>query len=388
MNIRIASGPDQQQTATHHHHHHHHHHLHHNHSGGSDDDLPGYMRRPICAACNRNVKVTSSTESAAHLKLSASNSTNNSRRSSISASSTTAASAVALATATATTTGHMTKSKSAVSSSSTEGDIKTALVTTNEDNSATFKLNATRSHSPTSPIPTTQRIGERKRSILQDLSLKTSQLEDEDEDNAEKEKAVVSIHSNQKRQCGVSNNSNSSNSSKINVINEDRWSVLLNQQKRLLEFINRDSAALSSSAALHSDKQIDETNILETQMELLKRFEAFLMLTTVPITIATTPATPPSIITTQTTKEPTIESAPLPVTTWQTKVEFSITKFKWNMSQWFGTVVGTGNIEEQDFDALGYTKNVVISGVCVTTEPGLLPKVKNEVMIDILERPW
>lgn len=375
LNIRITSGPDQQQTATHHHHHHHHHYLHHNHSGGSDDDLPGYMRRPICAACNRNVKVTSSTESAAHLKSSASNSTNNSRRSSISASSTTAASAVALGGIAPTATAHMTKSKSAVSSSSTEGDSKTTAATMNENNSATFKLTTTRSHSPTSPIPTTQRIGERKKSILQDLSLKTGQLKaeekEEHEDQVEKEKAVVMIHNNQKRQRRISDNSNGS---KINVINEDRWNELLNQQKRLLEFINRDSASLPSSAALISNNQIDETNILETQMELLKRFEAFLMLTTVPITITTTTTTTPNAITTQTIKEPTIESTSLPITTWQTKVEFSITKFKWNMSQWFGTVVGTGNIEEQDFDALGYTKNVVISGVCVTTEPGLLPK--------------
>ncbi|CAO3630896.1 unnamed protein product [Mucor hiemalis] len=345
LNIRLVSGPDQQQTATHHHHHLHHHH------SGSDDDLPGYMRRPICAACNRNVKVTSSTESQTQPKSSASNSTNNSRRSSISASSTTAVVVVA-------TTGHMTKSKSAASSAGTEGDAKTTAG--NEDSSAPYKLTATRSHSPTSPIPTTQRIVERKKSILQDLSLKTNQLDEET--HSEKEKDALSIHGNKKRQRG------SSNSSNISVINEDKWSELLNQQKRLLEFINRD--ATPSSAAFNSDNEIDETNILKTQMELLKRFEAVLMLTTLPTPTTITAST----TTNQTATEPVIDNKALPITSWQTKVEFSITKFKWNMSQWFGTVVGTGNIEEQDFDTLGYTKNVVISGVCVTTEPGLLPK--------------
>ncbi|CEG74933.1 hypothetical protein RMATCC62417_10060 [Rhizopus microsporus] len=34
----------------------------------------------------------------------------------------------------------------------------------------------------------------------------------------------------------------------------------------------------------------------------------------------------------------------------------------------------TGSIENKDYNRFGYTENVVISGICVTTEPGLLPK--------------
>ncbi|KAI9266078.1 hypothetical protein BY458DRAFT_437639 [Sporodiniella umbellata] len=59
---------------------------------------------------------------------------------------------------------------------------------------------------------------------------------------------------------------------------------------------------------------------------------------------------------------------------WQTKIAFDITKFKWEMNQWFGNVVSTGEIDNQVYDRLGYTQDVTVSGIAVTTEPGLLPK--------------
>ncbi|KAG1177370.1 hypothetical protein G6F70_002756 [Rhizopus microsporus] len=61
---------------------------------------------------------------------------------------------------------------------------------------------------------------------------------------------------------------------------------------------------------------------------------------------------------------------------WQTKLEYDLARFKWSLNQWFGNIVGTGSIENKDYNRFGYTENVVISGICVTTEPGLLPKNK------------
>lgn len=111
-------------------------------------------------------------------------------------------------------------------------------------------------------------------------------------------------------------------------------------------------------------------------MELLKRFESLLLLSSLPVPQLVT--TPLPVV------DENEQERPLPIASWQTQFEYRLTRFKWNISQWFGTLVGDGQIEEQEFDTLGYTKTVVISGVCVTTEPGLLPKV----MIDMLERPW
>ncbi|PHZ15170.1 uncharacterized protein RHIMIDRAFT_85293 [Rhizopus microsporus ATCC 52813] len=59
---------------------------------------------------------------------------------------------------------------------------------------------------------------------------------------------------------------------------------------------------------------------------------------------------------------------------WQTKLEYDLARFKWSLNQWFGNIVGTGSIGNKAYNRFGYTENVVISGICVTTEPGLLPK--------------
>jgi hypothetical protein len=60
------------------------------------------------------------------------------------------------------------------------------------------------------------------------------------------------------------------------------------------------------------------------------------------------------------------------------------TRIKWNLSQWMG--IGLGEIRDKDYDDEGRPKNIVISGLCVTTEPGLLPEVIT--FYDVLERPW
>lgn len=232
------------------------------------------MRRPICAACNRNVKISDSSSSCTSQKSS------------------------------------IHKREINTSTSSSE-DIMVMV--------------RTRSNSPTSPIPTRRSSGRRFDEL---------------------------IHHD----------------------NKDRWNELLIQQQKILEFINMNSDNMMTLSSTEYSPG-DETFILETQVELLKRFESFLLLSSFPPQSVTIPV--PVI------SENEQESS-LPIASWQTQFEYGLTRFKWNISQWFGTLVGDGQIEEQEFDTLGYTKTVVISGVCVTTEPGLLPKV----MIDMLERPW
>ncbi|GAA5816700.1 hypothetical protein MFLAVUS_010232 [Mucor flavus] len=144
--------------------------------------------------------------------------------------------------------------------------------------------------------------------------------------------------------------------------NLEQWNKLIQQQQRVLEFINHDQTNMMTLSNTEFNKS-DTTNILETQLELLKRFETLLLFSTSHLT--------PQV--NSSTNEITVEPE-LPITNWQTKIEYSITRFKWNFSQLFGTVVGTAQLEEQAFDTLGYTEHIVVSGVCVTTEPGLLPK--------------
>lgn len=231
------------------------------------------MRRPICAACNRNVKISDSSSSVSSQKSS------------------------------------IHKREIHTSASSSE-DIMVMV--------------RTRSNSPTSPIPTRRSSGRRLDELIQ-------------------------------------NN------------NKEKWNELLAQQQKILEFVNMDSDNMMMISSVEYTPG-DETLILETQVELLKRFESLLLLSSLPV---------PQLVT---TPLPVVDEQeqPLPIASWQTQFEYRLTRFKWNISQWFGTLVGDGQIEEQEFDTLGYTKTVVISGVCVTTEPGLLPKV----MIDMLERPW
>lgn len=316
------------------------------------------MRRPICAACNRKVKVTSSSESITIPRSSTSATTsNNSRRSSI-------------------------ISSSATTHSSTSSSTRKKEENNNIKISTHDERSVARSYSPTSPIPTRRTphhpIGERRRSsTLQELASVEPQstvVEEEEED-------ALSLHH-------PNSSMHQSSSDEEEENNSDKWNQLLSQQQKLLEFMNKDPSTMMTLSSTKFNKK-DETVILETQVELLKRFETALLLMT--SNQLSPPSTAPVYQPTHTLVDIQSQQQLLPITSWQTQVEFGITKLKWNLSQWFGTLVGTANIEEQDFDILGYTKNVVISGVCVTTEPGLLPKVKNELVVtkvDMLERPW
>jgi hypothetical protein len=332
------------------------------------------MRRPICAACNRNVKVTSSSESLLlHQHNSSSTTTNRSRRSSIS---------------NFTNTNHVNNNKKRSSTNSNTDDIKIATTTSSTSTTHSNSSNNnedSRSHSPTSPIPTRKMVGAGGASASSNSNRKKSTLKQKvsnEQDEEAEEQDQQQIEAKQQE---------------VIKVTAEKWNQLISQQQKLLEFINRkDSTTIMTlSATQFHDKMGpgDETMILETQLELLKRFESVLLSQQLSASassfssqaITAIAAAAPRLI------EAQEEEPKLNITSWQTKFEYGMTRMKWSMSQWFfGTIVGSGEIEEQDFDHYGYTKNVVISGVCVTTEPGLLPKVTTTTttMIDILERPW
>lgn len=276
------------------------------------------MRRPICAACTRNVKVTSSSETN-HLK----SSNNSSRRSSFSTTSTKSHHSL--------TTEKLKVTETVVIHNEPEEIVSTTTSSTNDDRPACSEINifdTTRSYSPTSPIP----------------SRKTHEA-------------------------------------------KDKWCQLLSQQQRLLstfapvmenDTFDPDLISIQQNisklvTAPHQEQY--ETLLLETQTKVLQKFAAMMQ----------RPAIVESPVTTTTTTTTIIKEVPAPpmITPtnayvqyhWQTKLEFSLTRWKWNLSQWTGAKVGTGTIEELDFDSLGYPENVIISGICVTTEPELLPKV-------------
>lgn len=395
------------------------------------------MRRPICAACNRNVKVTSSSESttagaAAGVSLvSKSHSTaNSSRRSSISTTATTTSKGqdgnnkkrtVARTKSTRSDQGAATPHLvSATSSLSTVGSNHSIQSMMSSSSSGSNHSNANlqggpthrvlRSHSPTSPIPTRRRT--KKTSALTNPLANTTEP-----CSAETTTTIVRKPSHQ-------------------LI--EKWSQLLSQQQQLLATIggknmNADDDELNSiqqniTKLVTSNQEQYETVLLETQAKILQKFtllmmqkqqqqqqkDALLFLSSstsafgvsgsaasiTPVNIYNT-TQPPTATTSSSTHQDRLPASPSAAAAsasavqscnWQTKLEFGVTRFKWNMSQWLGSLVGTGDIEEQDFDALGYPQNVIISGICVTTEPGLLPKVKHVVdgwsSIDILERPW
>ncbi|KAL9548686.1 hypothetical protein MBANPS3_005574 [Mucor bainieri] len=414
----------------HNHHHHHHHHHHHTHNS-EDDHLPSYMRRPICAACNRNVKVTSSSESttaAAVALVSRSHSTaNSSRRSSVSTTATTTSKGhdgnsnkkrtVTRTKSTHTadpgaTTPHLMSATASLSTVGSNHSIQSMMSRSSSSSSGSNHSNANlqqgpthrvlRSHSPTSPIPTRRRT--KKKSTLTNPLANTT---DEPCPSAET-KAIVQTTPSRSL--------------------VEKWSQLLSQQQMLLATLgggggNNTNAAdddeLNSiqqniTKLVTSNQEQYETVLLETQAKILQKFtllmmqqqqqqqqqqkDALLFLSSsttsssaafgvsgsaasiTPVNIYNT--TPPSTTTTTTfchpdhvpTSSSSSAAAAVQSCNWQTKLEYGVTRFKWNMSQWIGSLVGTGDIEEQDFDALGYPQNVIISGICVTTEPGLLPK--------------
>ncbi|KAL7330210.1 hypothetical protein PS15p_205183 [Mucor circinelloides] len=403
------------------HHHHHHHHTH----NSEDDHLPGYMRRPICAACNRNVKVTSSSESttaaaaAAALVTKSHSTVNSSRRSSVSTTATTTSKGhdvtykkrnVARSKSSHTdqgaTTPNLVSATSSLSTAGSNHSIQSMMSSSSSSGSNHSNSNlqggpthrVLRSHSPTSPIPTRRRT-KKKSNMTNPL---TNTIEPYSADN------TTTVIRKPSRQL------------------LEKWSQLLSQQQLLLATIggkdidadddDMNSIQQNITKLVTSSQEQYETVLLETQAKILQKFTLLMMqqqqqqqqnnallflspsssafgasgsaASITPINIynttnhPTTTAITSSTVATQRDHVPSSPPSPSPSTSasalpscnWQTKLEYKVTRFKWNMSQWIGSLVGTGDIEEQDFDALGYPKNIIISGVCVTTEPGLLPK--------------
>ncbi|KAI8637434.1 hypothetical protein BD408DRAFT_424559 [Parasitella parasitica] len=390
----------------------------HTHTHSEDDHLPGYMRRPICAACNRNVKVTSSSESTtaaaaagagagaggttgASVKLAKSNSTlASSRRASFSTTATTtsrshegASIKKRLSASVINEQNQPLNVASATLSMSTVGSQSSGSSSSNHSGPTT---KAQRSHSPTSPIPTRKRT---------------------------KNKSALSSRTIAKKPPSQ-------------LI--EKWSHLLSQQQQLLATISGDCANANDDQELNdiqqnitklvtSTQEQYETVLLETQAKILQKFTLLMMqqvqqqqqlqqqqqqqkqqhhhhkdallflsssaaTTSLPFGVSGSAATITPINIYNEHNQNTLDTATATTTTtmattnttitdeqprssnWQTKLEYGVTRFKWGMSQWIGSIAGTGEIEEQDFDTLGYPENVIISGVCVTTEPGLLPK--------------
>lgn len=213
----------------------------------------------------------------------------------------------------------------------------------------------TRSQSPTSPIPTRGH----NRSVL-GCSAEDQVIIEEPEEMDEEEAQIVSaegVVSTEEAQVVIADEEQQ----QTKEDNVALWNKLLQHQKNVVEFINHDQETMIT---LSNTTETNDTRvILEAQVELLKRFETMLLLSRM---------TPPQV--SASTNEITVEPK-LPITSWQTKIEYSLTQFKWNLSQWFGTIVGTAQLEQKAYDSFGNTDDIIISGVCVTTEPGLLPKV-------------
>ncbi|RCH87907.1 hypothetical protein CU098_009022 [Rhizopus stolonifer] len=147
---------------------------------------------------------------------------------------------------------------------------------------------------------------------------------------------------------------------------EERWKEsFLKQQERMLATLLVHHHHMNDIELMHLQSQViqlkSHTNttldhILDVQSNLLNKVSLLL--------------NPPA-------PEPLLEPAPLleSVPDWQTKVAFDLARFKWGLNQWFGNLVGIGEMDNQEYDRFGYTNDVVISGIAVTIEPALLPKV-------------
>ncbi|KAI8997372.1 hypothetical protein BDB01DRAFT_33805 [Pilobolus umbonatus] len=309
---------------------------HHNHDDTQteeDELMPGYMRRPICAACDRNVKIAASSESLNKKNKSSSSSLSSlnnsgSRRSSISRN-----------TSPQQTMNAKRNKKKVLSVTINSEEEETILLTPTA--SLSFSLTSDeddevdeqghdkviltvspRSLSPSSPIPTRTQMNIPEQ----------SSLVKEDTIQSKEEAPKTAVVTRPIRQ----NYSHYDKPELMRSIQND----IYESKQRILDTLQREEIK-------------DYENILTTQLQLMDKLECLIQ---------------PSLLLPATPEES------IQITSWQTKLEYGVARMKWNMSQWMGTVVGTGDIEDQDFDIHGYTKNVVISGVCVTTEPGLLPK--------------
>ncbi|KAI8972056.1 hypothetical protein BDF20DRAFT_718506 [Mycotypha africana] len=406
-------------------------------NGGDEENLPSYMRRPICAACNRNVKVvsssettTSTTQSQHQPHNSASNSSGSSRRSSVSATATTTnnrrrtanhgnkVAATSFSTTSSTATIHSDSSSShgrcdTSNSCSRPRKHTTAAATmsttpasasiSNKNHSSSSSLNRRGAQSPTSPIPTVVHHHKKKKknALIAETMTDTN-------DNSLQRQMVLSTATE--------------------AVGEDKWKYLLAQQQVLLTTLLRDEnedeedkntrqLLLHLSSSNHTKRQQKqyETILLETQIKILQKLTQLIQNRPSPSydncfglnlqssrfnyqynkNTASNEAVNVMVAHNQSNHSATAMS-----TSWQTKIEYSLAKFRWGVSQWLGNLVGTGDIENQAYDALGYPEQVTITGVCVTSEPALLPKVNyyyyccdgsgssGSSSMDILDRPW
>ena len=66
---------------------------------------------------------------------------------------------------------------------------------------------------------------------------------------------------------------------------------------------------------------------------------------------------------------------------WSEIVEDTVSQIRWNVSQWVGGGVGTGQIVKCEIGADGLMSTIIVAGTGVTTEPRLLPKVNKYYII-------
>lgn len=297
------------------------------------------MRRPICAACTRNVKVTSSSETN-HVKSSSSSS---SRRSSFSTTTTT--------------------------KSLTDNSLKTKSVTDNSQQQDT----TIESQREMNESPEGLSEGESSDSLDNVSKRETS----DSTDSLKRKPSEHSIFEEER---------SDSPSSPIPTkrTTQEKWCQLLSQQQHLLSSLvpsydddnnfDQDMIMIQQniSKLVTTPQEQYETLLLETQTRVLQKFTSMMQ----EQQQRQVPITPLPEIVTKVVEVPAVPQESYVQYNWQTQLEFSLARWKWSVSQWTGIKVGSGIIRELDFDSLGYPENVMISGICVTTEPGLLPKVK------------
>ncbi|KAI8069840.1 uncharacterized protein B0P05DRAFT_589305 [Gilbertella persicaria] len=307
-------------------------HTHNHHYDTIDEELPGYMRRPICAACNRNVKVTSSSETN-HMHKSSSTATNSTRSSFSSASIQPGDTKKYFANPISAREQTTASTRPAVSISPKSSSSTHSNFSKQSGNSSTTSVDI-RAHSPTSPIPTRKRTKPKKALF--------------------KQKKTMPV-----------------------TLSMDKWNQLLAQQQDLISALTTKDSQDDIHQALFrlsiSSQHQYETVLLETQAKILNKFTTIMIQQQQQQQQQRDALFAPSSSSMETILIETKQETTKPLD-WQTKLEYSMTRLKWNLSHWVGNIIGTGEIEEQEFDVLGYPKSVVVSGVCVTTEPGLLPK--------------
>ncbi|ORE16108.1 hypothetical protein BCV71DRAFT_184085 [Rhizopus microsporus] len=148
---------------------------------------------------------------------------------------------------------------------------------------------------------------------------------------------------------------------------EERWKQsFLKQQEKILRTLLSNHHHINDYELMKLQSQVLQLkNHTNTTMDHILDMQTNILTKLTLVLNDPSPSQPPNA-----PASPLQEKAP----DWQTKLEYDLARFKWSLNQWFGNIVGTGSIENKDYNRFGYTENVVISGICVTTEPGLLPK--------------